>query len=66
MSEYILAPERVAGTVKRVLEQISRLQTEIQAIEYGARLALSVPDDYTWTGDGWRSPAEEQADGNNT
>lgn len=55
MSEQqrIDAPSRLLEKLRPVQEQIDRLHAEMQAALFGARLALDVPDDWTWDGSGW-------------
>ncbi len=64
MSERIDAPQRIecpAKLIERlqpVQEQLDRLNGELQAALFGAKLALGVADDWTWDGTGWTRPTE--------
>lgn len=63
MSEQqrIDCPAKLIERLRPVQEQIDRLNNEIQAALFGARLALGVPDDWVWDGAGWVAPAEPSA-----
>lgn len=64
MSENrIEAPQRVIEALKRAQETINRLQSEAEAMLFGVREALNVPDDWQWRDGGWEKP--EQSDGAN-
>ena len=61
MSEQqrIDAPAKLLERLRPVQEQVDRLNGEIQAALFGAKLALGVPDDWQWDGGGWRAPEAE-------
>lgn len=60
MSEQqrIDCPVRLVERLKPVQEQIDRLNAEVQAALFGAKLALDVPDGWQWDGAGWRPPVQ--------
>lgn len=58
MSERIDAPAKLIERLRPVQEQINRMQAEIQAALFGARVALGVPEDWVWDGAGWVEPEE--------
>ena len=60
-TQRIDAPVRLLEKLKPVQEQIDRLTAEIQAALFGARLALDVPDEWTWDGSGWVAPEQPDA-----
>jgi hypothetical protein len=60
MAEHIEAPERVRQTIEQVIEQIRKMQAELQAIEFGARLACDVPDGFVWDGSGWSAQGAQE------
>lgn len=60
MSERIDAPAKLIERLRPVQEQVQRMQAEIQAALFGAKVALGVPDDWRWDGGGW-SPADAAA-----
>lgn len=59
MSEQqrIECPVRLVERLRPVQKQLDRLNGELQAALFGARLALGVPDDWQWDGAGWVAPA---------
>ena len=61
MSERIDAPAKLIERLRPVQEQVNRMQAEINAALFGARLALGVPDDWVWDGSGWIAPDNEKA-----
>ena len=60
--QRIIAPPRIADAMRRLQETLDRLQMEAQAIQFGARAALDVPDSWQWDGDGWSAPAATMQD----
>jgi hypothetical protein len=56
MSEQIEAPAKLLERLRPVQEQIDRLNAEINAALFGAKVTLDVPDDWVWDGKGWRAP----------
>jgi len=58
MSERIEAPERIVEAMRRLQEAADRLQLEGQALQFGARAALDVPEGWQWDGGGWVAPQE--------
>lgn len=59
MSENrIEAPQRVVEALKRAQETINRLQSEAEAMLFGVREALNVPDGWQWRDGGWEKPEE--------
>lgn len=60
MSEVkrIECPAKLVERLKPVQEQLDRLNGELQAALFGAKLALGVPDDWVWDGAGWVAPGE--------
>jgi len=59
--QRIECPAKLLERLKPVQEQIDRLNAEINAALFGARLALGVPDDWVWDGAGWIAPDNEKA-----
>lgn len=59
--ERIDCPVRLLERLHPVQEQIDRLNNEIQAALFGAKLALDVPDNWTWDGTGWIATENEKA-----
>lgn len=53
MSDHITAPERIIDAMRKLQETLDRLQMEAQAIQFGARAALDVPEGWQWDGSGW-------------
>lgn len=62
MSERIDAPVRLIERLRPAQEQVQRLQAEIQAALFGAKMALEVPDNWQWDGAGWVAPEGEDND----
>ena len=60
MSERIEAPQRIVEAMRRLQEAADRLQLEGQALQFGARAALDVPDGWQWDGSGWKAPDNEK------
>ena len=60
MSEQqrIDCPAKLIERLKPVQEQIDRMAAEVQAALFGAKVALGVPDNWTWDGTGWIQPTE--------
>ncbi len=58
----INAPERITDAMRRIQEAADRLQLEAQALQFGARVALDVPDGWTWDGAGWVAPSAEEVE----
>ena len=58
MNERIDAPPKLIERLRPVQEQINRMQAEIQAALFGAKVALGVPDDWQWDMSGWRAPEQ--------
>jgi hypothetical protein len=58
MSEQqrIECPAKLVERLKPVQEQLDRLNGELQAALFGAKLALGVADDWVWDGAGWVAP----------
>lgn len=52
-AQRIDAPRRVVEAIQRADEAMQRIQTEAQAILYGAMAALDVPEGWVWDGGGW-------------
>ena len=65
MNERIDAPPKLIERLRPVQEQINRMQAEIQAALFGAKVALGVPDDWQWDMSGWRAP-EDAAPGDSS
>lgn len=61
MNERIDAPPKLIERLRPVQEQINRMQAEIQAALFGAKVALGVPDDWVWDGAGWVAPEASPA-----
>ena len=63
MSEQtrIECPAKLVERLRPAQEQIDRLNGEINAALFGAKLALGVPDDWTWDGTGWIATENEKA-----
>ena len=61
MSDRIEAPVKLLDRLRPVQEQIDRLNAEINAALFGARVALDVPDNWEWDGKGWIAPDNEKA-----
>ena len=59
MADRIDAPVKVMETLKRVQDAISRMQAEVEAMLFGAKEALNVPDSWQWDGNGWIAPSVE-------
>ena len=59
-SNRIAAPQRIVEAMRKLQETLDRLQMEAQAIQFGARAALDVPDTWQWGGDGWREAEKEK------
>lgn len=57
--QRIECPAKLLERLKPVQEQIDRLNAEINAALFGARLALGVPDDWVWDGAGWVASEQE-------
>jgi hypothetical protein len=57
--ERVECPVKLLERLKPVQEQLDRLNGELQAALFGARLALGVPDDWQWDMSGWRAPEQE-------
>ena len=55
-AQRIECPAKLFERLRPVQEQIDRLNAEIQAALFGAKLALGVPDDWQWDGGGWVEP----------
>ncbi len=55
MSEQtrIECPAKLVERLRPAQEQIDRLNGEINAALFGAKLALDVPDGWVWDGAGW-------------
>ena len=53
------APAKVMETIKRAQETMQRMQAEIDAMMFGASVALNVPDSWRWDGKGWAAPVED-------
>jgi hypothetical protein len=60
-NQRIEAPIKLIERLRPVQEQINRMQAEIQAALFGARVALDVPDGWLWDGSGWIAPDNEKA-----
>lgn len=60
MSERIDAPRRIVETIENAQRQVERINTEVQAILFGAAAALDVPEGWQWDGSGWRAPEKEK------
>ena len=60
MSERIEAPQRIVDAMRRLQEAADRLQLEGQALQFGARAALDVPEGWQWDGSGWKAPDNEK------
>lgn len=58
-TERIDAPKRIVDTLESAQRQVERIQTEVQAILFGARIALDVPDGWVWDGAGWIEPGRQ-------
>ena len=58
-SERIEAPARLIEKLRPAQEQVQRLQAEIQAALFGASVALDVPEEWLWDGNGWIAPGED-------
>ena len=58
--DRIDAPARIVEAMRRMQEALDRLQLEAQAIQFGARAALDVPEGWQWDGSGWRAPSAEE------
>ena len=60
MSEQqrIECPVKLLERLKPVQEQIDRLNAEVNAALFGAKVALGVPDDWQWDMSGWRAPEQ--------
>ncbi len=56
--QRIECPDKLLERLRPVQEQIDRLNAEVNAALFGAKLALGVPDDWTWNGTGWIRPTE--------
>lgn len=63
MSEIrrIECPARLLEQLKPLQEQIARLNLEINAALFGARIVLNVPDNWQWDMSGWREPISDDA-----
>lgn len=61
-AQRISAPPRIADAMRKLQETLDRLQMEAQAIQFGARAALDVPDSWQWDGDGWSAPDSPMQD----
>ena len=59
MNERIDAPPKLIERLRPVQEQINRMQAEIQAALFGAKVALGVPEGWQWDGAGWVAPEAE-------
>lgn len=59
--ERIDAPKRILDTIEQAQRQLERIQTEIQAMLFGAQVALDVPEGWVWDGSGWIAPDNEKA-----
>ena len=59
--QRIDAPVRLIDRLQPVQEQINRLQGELQAALFGAKVALNVADEWQWDGTGWVAPDNEKA-----
>ncbi len=57
MSERIDAPRRIVEALENAQRQVERINTEVQAILFGAAAALDVPEGWQWDGSGWKAPA---------
>lgn len=60
--ERIDAPKRILDTIEQAQRQLERIQTEIQAMLFGAQVALDVPDGWVWDGSGWCEPGKESTE----
>lgn len=60
MIDRIDAPKRILDTIEQAQRQVDRIQTEIQAMLFGASAALDVPDGWQWDGKGWVEPEEAE------
>ena len=58
--ERIDAPKRIVDTIETAQRQVERINAEVQAMLFGARMALDVPESWQWDGSGW---VEVEADG---
>lgn len=58
-AQRIDCPSKLIEKLKPVQEQIDRLNAEVQAALFGAKLALDVPDTWVWDGAGWVTPEAE-------
>ncbi len=55
------APKRIVDTIEQAQRQVERINVEIQAMLYGAAVALDVPEGWQWDGAGWIAPDNEKA-----
>lgn len=60
MSERIDAPRRIVEALENAQRQVERINTEVQAILFGAAAALDVPNGWQWDGSGWKAPDNEK------
>ena len=55
------APAKIIDAVQNAQRTVERINLEVQAMEFGARVALDVPDVWQWDGSGWIAPDNEKA-----
>ncbi len=60
-AQRIECPAKLFERLRPVQEQIDRLNAEIQAALFGAKVALGVPDDWVWDGGGWVAATDKKA-----
>ena len=56
MSERIMAPVALLDELRPAQERIDRMRGETEAALFGARLALGLPGERVFDGDGWVEP----------
>lgn len=58
-TQRIHAPPRIVESVQQAQRTVERINTEVQAMLFGASAALEVPDGWTWDGSGWVAPERD-------
>lgn len=55
-TQRIEAPAKIIDAVQNAQRTVERINLEVHAMEFGARVALDVPDGWQWDGGGWVAP----------
>jgi hypothetical protein len=58
-TQRIDAPAKIIDAVQNAQRTVERINLEVQAMEFGARVALDVPEVWVWDGSGWVAPERD-------